>query len=98
MLGEIGAARGGLVDHPRDGGELRLLLDGVRQNLDRAGNHRQDIVEVVGDATGELADRLHLLGLPDALLSGDFVGQIAEESVEHEAAPRLQRGHAEFGP
>ena len=85
MLGEIGAARGGLVDHPRDGGELRLVLDGVGQDLDRAGDHGQDIVEVVRDAAGELADRLHLLGLPDALLGGDLVGQVADEAVEHEA-------------
>ena len=36
MLGELGAARGGLVDHPRDGGELRLALDGIGQDFDRA--------------------------------------------------------------
>ena len=85
MLGEIGAARRGLVDHPRDGGELRLALDRVGQDFDRPGDHGQDVVEVVRDAAGELADGFHLFGLPDPVLGGDLVGEIAHEAVEHEA-------------
>ena len=85
MLGEIGAARRGLVDHPRDGGKLRLVLDRVGQDFDRSGDDGQDIVEVVRDAAGELADRFHLLGLPDPVLGRDLVGEVADESVEHEA-------------
>ena len=96
MLGEIGAARRGLVDHPRDGGELRLALDGIGQDFDRSGDDRQDVVEVMRDAAGELADRFHLLGLPDALLGRDLVGEIADESVEHEAVAAPQRGNAQF--
>ena len=85
MLGQIGAARGRLVDHPGDGGELRLVLDGIGQDLDRPGDDGQDIVEVMRDAAGELADRFHLLGLPDPLLGRDLVGEVADEPVEHEA-------------
>ena len=85
MLGEVRAARRGFVDHPRDGGELRLALDRVGQDFDRSGDHGQDIVEVMRDAAGELADRLHLLGLPDPVLGRDPVGEVADESVEHEA-------------
>ena len=76
---------GGLVDHPRDGGELRLVLDGVGQDFDRAGDDGQDIVEIMRDAAGELADRFHLLGLPDAVLGRDLVGEVADEAVEHKA-------------
>ena len=36
--------------------------------IERAYDAGQKIVEVVGDAAGELADRLHLLGLPKRLL------------------------------
>ena len=60
------------------------------------GDHRQDVVEVVRDAAGELADGFHLFGLPDPLLGRDLVGEVAHESVEHEAAARLQRGDAQF--
>jgi hypothetical protein len=36
MLGEVGAARRGLVDHSRDGGKLRFALDRVGQDFDRS--------------------------------------------------------------
>ena len=89
MLGEIRAACGGLVDHPRDGGELRFVLDGIGQDFDRPGDDGEDIVEIMRDAAGELADGLHLLGLPDAVLGRDLVGEVAHEAVEHEAVAAL---------
>ena len=85
MLGEVGAACGGVVDHPGDGRELRLLFDRVGQDFDGAGDDRQDIVEIVRDAAGELAEGFHLFRLPDPVLGRDLVGEIAEESVEHDA-------------
>ena len=36
--------------------------------VEAADDHGQQVVEVVGDAAGELADRLHLLRLPQLLL------------------------------
>ena len=96
MLGEVGAARRGFVDHSRDGGKLRLALDRIGQDFDRSRDHGQDIVEVVRDAAGELADRFHLFGLPDPVLGRDLVGEIANESVEHESVARPQRGDAQF--
>src|ERR1700746_3609873 len=55
MLRELGAAPRRLVDHLGDSRKLRLLGYRARQDLDRAGNDGQDIVEVVGDAAGQLA-------------------------------------------
>ena len=72
------------------------VFDGGDQNLDRSGDDGQDVVEVVRDAAGELADRFHLLGMPDALLGGDLVGEVAEEAVEQDALAALQRGDAEL--
>ena len=63
MLGQIRAAFGGLVDHLGDCRELRSVGDCVGQDLDRAGDDREDVVEVVRDAAGELPDRFHLLRL-----------------------------------
>jgi hypothetical protein len=48
----------------------------------------------VGNAAGELADGLHLFGLPNPVLRRDLVGEIAEESVEHETLSAFQRGDA----
>src|SRR5205085_11502452 len=55
------------------------------------GDDGEDVVEVVGDAAGELADRLHLLGVPDAVFRRDPAGEIADEAVEHDAVAALQR-------
>ena len=38
------------------------------EQLQVAGDHLQQVVEVVGDAAGQLAHRLHLLGLAQRLL------------------------------
>src|SRR5262249_44849686 len=46
------------------------LADPPGQQLEIATDHGQQIVEVVGDAAGQLADRLHLLRLAEMLLGG----------------------------
>ena len=38
--------------------------------VDPADDHRQHIVEIVRDAAGQLADRLHLLDLAELRLGG----------------------------
>ena len=48
---------------------------------------RQQVVEVVRDAAGQLADRLHLLGLPELLFDPLGRSDVADESRE-EAARR----------
>src|SRR5262245_10099781 len=92
MLRQLGAARGGIVDHPGDRGELRLVGDGFGQNLDCSGDDGEDVVEVVGDAASELADRFHLLGMADSVFRRDPVGEITDEAVEHDAVAPLQLG------
>jgi hypothetical protein len=53
--------------------ESRYLLGTVRghapsNDVERADDAGQEVVEIVGDAASELADRLHFLGLPQGLL------------------------------
>ena len=45
------------------------------QQVERADDHGQHVVEVVRDAAGELADRLHLLRLPQLLFGFDAAGR-----------------------
>ena len=90
MLGQVGAAFGGFVDQPGDGGELGLVGDGFLQDADGAGDHGQDIVEVVRDAAGELADRVHLLRMPQLGFRGLLLGQVAAD--EEMPADRLRPG------
>ena len=88
MLGQIGAAFGGFVDQLGDGRELRLIGDGLLQDADGAGDDGQDVVEVVRDAAGQLADRVHLLRLPQLGFRGLLFGQVAAD--EEMAADRLR--------
>ena len=90
MLGQIGAAFGGFVDQPGDGHEFGLVGDGLLQDSDGPGDHGQDIVEVVRDAAGQLADRVHLLDMAHLRFRGLLLGQVAadEEMPPHRLRPR----------
>ena len=71
---------------------------------DVAGDAGQDVVEVVGDAAGELADRLHLLGLAQLLLERAPLRHVLRDGLEavdrasgapHRAA---RESHQDFFP
>ena len=65
MLGQGGAAGGGIVDQLCNSGQLGPVGHRIGQDFDRSRDHSEDVVEVVRDASGQLADRLHLLDLSD---------------------------------
>ena len=56
------------------------------QEVEPSDHDREHVVEVMRDAAGELADRLHLLGMPQLLLGRDFLRQVPREHVEQVAA------------
>jgi hypothetical protein len=67
LLGQPGAASGCL----RCSGQIPpqpLVLRSAERQLEIAEHSGQEILEVVGDPAGHLADRLHLLRLPECLL------------------------------
>ena len=79
-LRQRGAALGALqraVDQPV---QPRIVGHALAQQIEIAHHRHQQIVEIVRDAAGELADRLHLLRLPQLLLGlfarGDFLHQV----------------------
>src|SRR3546814_1398096 len=53
-----------------------------QQQVGKADHRRQQVVEVVGDAAGELADRLHLLRLDELALEVLLLGRIDEMDDE----------------
>ncbi len=61
---ERGGALAGGLDLHCEVPELAVLGQIEEHQLDVAGDHRQQVVEVVGHAAGEQPDGLHLLGLP----------------------------------
>ena len=58
-------------------GEIRM------EHLQIGDDRRQVIVEIMRDAAGELADRLHLLRLPELLLHLLAARQVADEAGEY---------------
>jgi hypothetical protein len=44
-------------------------LEPFLQKLEISSDDQQQVVKIVGDATGELSDRLHLLGLRQTFLA-----------------------------
>ncbi len=87
--GEIGAAERAVQDLPGHGG---LLLVGrpLDQEFHIADDDAKQVVEVVRDAAGELADRLHLLRLAQLglhpLLARDVLGEGEQQPGRPSAA------------
>ena len=73
-------------------GKLRIVRDQILQDLDAAGDDGEEIVEVVRNAAGELADGIHLLRLAQLLLEQQTLADVTGD--EHHgvlAADRYPR-------
>jgi hypothetical protein len=75
---EGGRALGGALDQLD--GLAHAIVDLPQQELAAAQDDREQIVEVVGDAAREAADRLHLLGLAELALEGAVLGDVGEHA------------------
>src|SRR5271166_4533454 len=72
-------------------------IDDVRiVHFQIADDRCQDVVEIVSDATGELADRLNLLRLPELLLHFLAAGEVADESGENSFSVRVRLPNSQF--
>ena len=77
MTCETGAALGSLQPGARPAAHAAGVVRLPPDEVEIAGDALQEIVEVMRDATGQSADRLHLLRLPQAAcdeleLAGSF--------------------------
>ena len=84
LAGQLGAAAGRFERGLGDPLEPRLL-DPRGDQLQPAHDRGEQIVEIVGDAAGELAHRLHLLGLAERLLGLEPLADLGLEPVERGA-------------
>ncbi len=73
--------------------QARLVAELALEQLEIAGDHREHVVEVVSDAAGELAHRLHLLRLTQRVLDAPPLGRLAQEAdaADHLAAAAVER-------
>ena len=96
LRGDRRAAHRRVVDQLGDRGKLWPVHQAFLQDLDRTGDDGQHVVQVVGDAAGELADRIHLLRLAQPLLGLMLLRQVGGRSaITQEAAVGEQKraGH-----
>nr|GEU28338.1 hypothetical protein [Tanacetum cinerariifolium] len=85
LLGEAGAALGGAL-HAVDGPVLHLAVVDHAQQVEAIGDHVEQVVEIMGDAARELADRFELLrleqrflGLRQRVLGQPALGDVARD-------------------
>ena len=71
------------------------VLQGIVDQLRIAEDDRQEVVEVMGDAAGELADRFHLLRVAQLLLGGLALAGVADRPDENPAAAEVELADAE---
>ena len=84
--GQFGGPFGGAIDFAKGLQDtFANILLGL-EKLDIAANDGEEIIEIVGDAAGELADGLHFLGLTESLLRpgafGHFLLQLFIGNLE----------------
>ena len=70
-----------------------VARDACTNHVEVADDRGQQIVEVVRDATGELADRLHLLRLSQRILGTASLGHVAQDE-RHEHGAEQQASEA----
>ena len=73
------------------------MLDAVGQDFDRARDHGEHVVEVMGDAAGQLPDRFHFLRLEQLFFGGAFCGDVPDERVDDVTVIAAQRRERNFG-
>ncbi len=96
LAGEVGGAERGGVDATEELGGLRQVVRLGPEQVDRATDDGEDVVEVVRDAAGDAAERLEALNPPDLFLQPQLLGQV--DRVDHEAGDAAVAAAEGCGP
>ena len=70
---------------------MRRVLDAFGQDFDRTCDHREHVVEVMGDAAGQLPDRFHLLRLDQLFFGETLLGNVPDKGVDDVTVTATQR-------
>ena len=84
-MGQRSSALRGVGDFLRRAAEPGIGAETLEQKLRVAGDHHQQVVEVVRDATGETTDCFHFLCLAELQLQHAGFGHVFHKNLE--AAP-----------
>ncbi len=92
-VGQGGGALGAAQGRRGQPMQARLFGQAALQGLEIAGDDGQEVVEIVRHAAGQLADRLHLLGLAQRLLGAAVLGGVPDqrERADDRAVGAVQR-------
>ena len=82
MASEAGGAIGGIGNFLSRATHRGIGADALQQKLAVSRDHHQQIIEVMGNAAGQTADRFHLLGLPKLLFERPMLSDILGEEFE----------------
>src|SRR5208283_5593639 len=82
LAGERGRALGGAGNFLRGSTESGVRTEAVEEKFRVAGDHHEQVVEVVGDATRKSSHGFHFLGLLELLLKSTPLGHIFGEQLE----------------
>ncbi len=100
LPGQLGSAVGGVRNRIHISPHSIRRQIAAPQQIGRRSDHREQVVEVVGDATCELPDRLHLLRLTEGLLGLAALGEF--DRLRHDrndlALRIAHRPHLEVEP
>ncbi len=81
LLRQLGAVIGRILRLAQQDAQF-LIVEPSLDHLEIAADDGEEVVEVVGDAAGQLAHRLHLLGLAQLLFHPVAAGEVADEAGE----------------
>ncbi len=83
LPGQGRGAVGGLLDRLHLVVHVAAFFQLLQQHLGVSGDHHQQVVEVVRDAAGQPAHRIHLLRLPQLLFQLPPVGDVFRHQFQH---------------
>ena len=88
-----GGALGFLADHGQRLGQARRHVGRLGEQIAKAHDRGEGVVEVVRDARNQLPNRRHLFGLQQLLLQAAFLALVLEQEDPCARLSRRNRGH-----
>ena len=92
LAGQGGGAPGGIGDLLGGSAKRRVRAEAIKQELGVTGDHHQQVVEVMSDASGKPTHGFHLLGLAELLLQSPVFGDVLGKQLEEDGVAFVAKG------